>query len=45
MATAKRRAEVVWEGDLARGKGRFTVESGDGRKPPPPLLAISHGPP
>jgi osmotically inducible protein OsmC len=28
MATAERRAEVVWEGDLARGKGRFTVGSG-----------------
>lgn len=28
MATAERRAEVVWEGDLARGEGRFTVGSG-----------------
>jgi osmotically inducible protein OsmC len=28
MATAERRAEVVWEGDLAHGSGRFTVGSG-----------------
>lgn len=28
MATAERRAEVVWEGDLLRGNGRFTVGSG-----------------
>jgi len=28
MATAERRAEVVWEGDLPRGGGRFTVGSG-----------------
>jgi lipoyl-dependent peroxiredoxin len=28
MATAERRAEVVWEGDLPRGSGRFTVGSG-----------------
>jgi lipoyl-dependent peroxiredoxin len=28
MATAERRAEVVWEGNLARGNGRFTVGSG-----------------
>src|SRR3712207_7226361 len=28
MATAERRAEVVWEGNLARGKGSFTVGSG-----------------
>ena len=28
MATAERRAEVVWEGDLPRGNGRFTVGSG-----------------
>ena len=28
MATAERRAEVVWEGDLPRGTGRFTVGSG-----------------
>jgi lipoyl-dependent peroxiredoxin len=27
MATAERRAEVVWEGDLPRGSGRFTVGS------------------
>jgi lipoyl-dependent peroxiredoxin len=28
MATAERRAEIVWEGDLPRGNGRFTVGSG-----------------
>jgi osmotically inducible protein OsmC len=28
MATAERRAEVVWEGDLPRGSGTFTVGSG-----------------
>jgi lipoyl-dependent peroxiredoxin len=28
MATAERRAEVVWEGDLPGGHGRFTVGSG-----------------
>lgn len=28
MATAERRAEVVWEGDLPHGSGRFTVGSG-----------------
>ena len=28
MATAERRAEVVWEGNLARGNGSFTVGSG-----------------
>jgi osmotically inducible protein OsmC len=28
MATAERRAEVVWEGDLPQGNGRFTVGSG-----------------
>jgi osmotically inducible protein OsmC len=28
MAMAERRAEVVWEGNLARGSGRFTVGSG-----------------
>lgn len=28
MATAERRAEIVWEGDLPRGSGRFTVGSG-----------------
>ena len=28
MATAERRAEVVWEGDLPRGNGTFTVGSG-----------------
>jgi lipoyl-dependent peroxiredoxin len=28
MATAERRAEVVWEGNLFRGNGRFTVGSG-----------------
>ena len=28
MATAERRAEVFWEGNLARGDGRFTVGSG-----------------
>jgi lipoyl-dependent peroxiredoxin len=28
MATAERRAEVVWEGDLPRGSGKFTVGSG-----------------
>ena len=28
MAVAERRAEVVWEGDLARGGGKFTVGSG-----------------
>src|SRR3712207_2682347 len=28
MATAERRAQVVWEGDLPRGSGRFTVGSG-----------------
>jgi lipoyl-dependent peroxiredoxin len=28
MAVAERRAEVVWEGDLARGSGKFTVGSG-----------------
>ena len=28
MATAERRAEVVWEGNLARGTGSFTVGSG-----------------
>lgn len=28
MATAERRAEVVWEGDLPGGSGRFTVGSG-----------------
>jgi lipoyl-dependent peroxiredoxin len=28
MASAERRAEVVWEGDLPHGSGRFTVGSG-----------------
>ena len=28
MALAERRAEVVWEGDLLRGGGKFTVGSG-----------------
>jgi osmotically inducible protein OsmC len=28
MATAERRAEVVWEGDLPHGSGSFTVGSG-----------------
>ena len=28
MAVAERRAEVVWEGNLPRGNGRFTVGSG-----------------
>ena len=28
MATAERRAEVIWEGNLARGNGSFTVGSG-----------------
>ena len=28
MATAERRAEVVWKGDLPGGSGRFTVGSG-----------------
>ena len=28
MATAERRADVVWEGDLPHGSGRFTVGSG-----------------
>jgi lipoyl-dependent peroxiredoxin len=28
MATAERRADVVWEGDLPNGSGRFTVGSG-----------------
>ena len=28
MATAERRAEVVWEGNLFQGNGRFTVGSG-----------------
>jgi osmotically inducible protein OsmC len=28
MADAERRAEVVWEGNLPRGSGRFTVGSG-----------------
>ena len=28
MATAERRADVVWEGNLFRGNGRFTVGSG-----------------
>lgn len=28
MATAERRADVVWEGSLARGDGRITVGSG-----------------
>jgi osmotically inducible protein OsmC len=28
MAVAERRAEVVWEGNLARGNGKFTVGSG-----------------
>ena len=28
MAVAERRAEVVWEGNLTRGGGRFTVGSG-----------------
>ena len=28
MATAERRAEVVWEGNLARGNGSFKVGSG-----------------
>ena len=28
MPTAERRAEVVWEGDLPQGSGRFTVGSG-----------------
>jgi hypothetical protein len=28
MATAERRAEVVWEGNLTRGNGSFTVGSG-----------------
>jgi osmotically inducible protein OsmC len=28
MAVAERRAEVVWEGNLPRGNGKFTVGSG-----------------
>src|SRR3712207_1516757 len=28
MATAERRAEVVWEGNLPRGNGKFVVGSG-----------------
>ncbi len=28
MAVAERRAEVAWEGNLARGNGKFTVGSG-----------------
>jgi osmotically inducible protein OsmC len=28
MAVAERRAEIVWEGDLSRGGGKFTVGSG-----------------
>src|ERR671921_264941 len=28
MALAERRAEIVWEGDLLRGGGKFTVGSG-----------------
>jgi osmotically inducible protein OsmC len=28
MALAKRRAEIVWEGNLPRGNGKFTVGSG-----------------
>jgi osmotically inducible protein OsmC len=28
MATAERRAEVVWEGNLPRGNGKFNVGSG-----------------
>src|ERR671915_1766652 len=28
MALAERRAEIVWEGDLPRGGGKFTVGSG-----------------
>jgi osmotically inducible protein OsmC len=28
MAVAERRAEVVWEGNLPRGSGKFTVGSG-----------------
>ncbi len=28
MATAERRAEIVWEGNLAQGNGSFTVGSG-----------------
>jgi lipoyl-dependent peroxiredoxin len=28
MAVAERRAEVVWEGDLPHGSGKFTVGSG-----------------
>ena len=28
MATAERRAELVWEGNLFQGNGRFTVGSG-----------------
>jgi osmotically inducible protein OsmC len=28
MAVAERRAEVLWEGDLLRGSGKFTVGSG-----------------
>ena len=36
MATAERRAEVVWEGDLPQGNGRFTVGSGAlGEQPVP----------
>ena len=28
MAVAERRAEIVWEGDLQQGSGKFTVGSG-----------------
>ena len=28
MSVAERRAEVVWEGNLTRGGGKFTVGSG-----------------
>src|ERR671914_1504567 len=28
MAEAERRAEIVWEGNLTRGNGKFTVGSG-----------------
>ena len=28
MATAERRAEVVWEGNLTHGNGSFTVGNG-----------------
>jgi lipoyl-dependent peroxiredoxin len=28
MAVAERRAEIVWEGDLPHGSGKFTVGSG-----------------